>query len=114
MNIHDIARVAHQVNKGYCEAIGDMSQKDWEEAPDWQKQSAISGVVYVLANPDGTPEQAHEEWLRVKREDGWKYGPTKDLDKKEHPCMLPYDALGEQQKVKDFLFRAAVLALGPK
>ena len=38
MNNEDIARVAHQVNKAYCEALGDTSQPDWENAPDWQKK----------------------------------------------------------------------------
>jgi len=37
--IEDIARMCHQINKSYCEAIGDYSQVDWENAPEWQKQS---------------------------------------------------------------------------
>lgn len=43
MENEKIARVAHEVNKAYCEALGDMSQPVWEEAPEWQRASATSG-----------------------------------------------------------------------
>lgn len=34
-----IAQVAHEINKAYCEAIGDNSQVSWENAPERQKDS---------------------------------------------------------------------------
>ena len=40
-----IAKVCHEVNRAYCMSQGDGSQPRWEDAPDWQKQSAISGVT---------------------------------------------------------------------
>ena len=43
--------------------------------------------------------------------EGWKYGPVKDAQKKEHPCFLPYAELPPEQKAKDYLFRAVVHAL---
>jgi len=56
MNIEDVAKVCHQANKAYCECIGDMSQPSWEEAPKWQKKSAISGVSNIIANPNTKPD----------------------------------------------------------
>ena len=47
-----IAQVAHEINKAYCEAIGDNSQLSWEDAPDWQKDSAMKSVLHNLVNPD--------------------------------------------------------------
>lgn len=107
----DIARVTHQVNKAYCEAIGDNSQKCWEDAPDWQKQSALNGVTFVLEFPMATPEDNHNEWLKGKAEAGWVYGPVKDEEAKTHPCILPYDELPLSQRAKDYIFKGVVLAL---
>ena len=106
-----IARVAHEINRAYCASLGDASQPAWEDAPEWQKASALAGVDMHLANPDATPEQSHESWLAQKSAEGWKYGPVKDAEKKEHPCCVPYADLPAEQKAKDYLFRGVVHAL---
>lgn len=111
MDRTEIARVAHEINRAYCASLGDDSQPAWEDAPEWQKGSALAGVDMHLANPDATPEDSHESWLAQKTADGWKYGPVKDAQKKEHPCFLPYAELPPEQKAKDHLFRAVVHAL---
>lgn len=111
MRVEDIAKIAHNANKAYCETIGDPSQPYWEEAPEWQRASAISGVRYHLANPDAKPSESHESWLEEKRKDGWKYGEVKDPDKKEHPCYVPYDQLPKEQKIKDYLFKGIIDSL---
>jgi hypothetical protein len=103
-----IAQVAHEVNRAYCEAFGDHSQKPWDEAADWQRESAVKGVEYALANPDATPEAQHQAWLTDKLNAGWKYGPVKDETKKEHPCCVEYNQLPLEQRAKDYLFRAVV------
>lgn len=106
-----IAQIAHAVNLAYCASLGDLSQSVWEEAADWQKQSALAGVDMHLANPDATPEQSHESWLAQKVADGWVYGPVKVAEAKQHPCCLPYAELPPEQKAKDYLFRGVVHAL---
>jgi hypothetical protein len=111
MTVEKIARVAHEANRGYCIGLGDYSQERWENAPQWQKDSAIAGVEAIIANPALTPEQSHEGWLTQKKDDGWVYGTTKNPDKKTHPCVVPYDELPAEQRVKDALFGAVVRAL---
>jgi len=103
-----IAMMCHAINAAYCQSLGDDSQPTWDDAPDWQRQSAIAGVEMHLANPDATPEQSHESWYAQKEAEGWTYGEVKDAEKKEHPCFLPYDELPIEQKAKDYLFRATV------
>jgi hypothetical protein len=110
MNIPDIARVCHEVNRAYCEALGDMSQPAWEDAPQWQKDSAITGVSLHIGK-DADPEASHESWLRQKLVDGWTWGPVKDAEKKEHPCIAPFYRLPPEQRAKGFIFRAVVHAL---
>lgn len=104
------ARAAHEANRAYCIVTGDTSQYAWESAPDWQKTSAAVGVRGVLLNGN-TPEQSHESWLAEKRTAGWKYGPVKNPDTKEHPCFVPYKELPPQQKAKDAIFVATVRAV---
>lgn len=111
MHVEDIARICHEANRAYCMTLGDVTQPPWENAPDWQRQSAIDGVRNYLAHPEITPSESHNHWMDVKAQDGWVYGPIKDALKKEHPCMLPYDLLPLEQRMKDVLFLGIVRTL---
>lgn len=102
------ARTAHEVNRMYCESVGDESQPIWDEAPEWQKDSARNGVKAIIENPEQTPEQSHESWFKQKQFEGWVYGPVKDPETKEHPCMVPYSELDKTQRWKDYLFTTTV------
>lgn len=64
-----------------------------------------------MVHPDSKPSDSHESWLKEKELSGWKYGPIKDPEKKEHPCFVPYDELPVEQKVKDYLFKQVVISL---
>lgn len=111
MTTKEIAQIAHELNMAYCQAIGDNSQTSWDDAPDWQKDSAINGVVFHIENPEATPSSSHDSWMKQKTEEGWKYGEVKNPEKKEHPCYLPYEQLPNEQKAKDYIFRQVVHSL---
>lgn len=111
MNPVYIAKVCHETNRAYCQTIGDDSQPCWEDAPEWQKKSAVNGVLFHIQNPTALPSHSHEEWLKEKEATGWRYGPVKNSETKEHPCFIPYDQLPEEQKKKDALFIAIVHTL---
>ena len=98
MNIENIAKIAHEINKAFCASIGDHSQPEWQDAAQWQKDSAIDGVKFHIANPDASPSASHDNWLKQKFADGWRCGPVKDPEKKEHPCCVPYDQLPRTKK----------------
>jgi hypothetical protein len=101
-----IAEMCHEANRAYCAALGDFSQLPWDEAPQWQRESAISGVIHLQSHRDATPEDSHRSWLREKEATGWKYGPVKDVEKKEHPCFVQYNDLPTEQKAKVYIFAA--------
>lgn len=111
MKIALIATIAHGINLAYSASLGDHSHLPWEETPEELKKSIEYGVKLHLENPDTTPEQSHASWLAQKETDGWVYGEEKDLEKKTHPCILPYDQLPAEQKTKDYLFKAVVTLL---
>jgi hypothetical protein len=114
LNIEKIAKVVHEANKAYCDTIGDTSQKSWEEAPEWQKKSALAGVKFHVETLNlgirPQPEDSHNSWMKQKVGDGWKYGEVKDEFKKEHPCIVPYNELPLNQRMKDYIFAAIVEA----
>lgn len=106
----DIAQVCHETNRAFCATIGDNSQPAWADAPEWQKQSAVNGVIFhfehLREGKTPPPSASHDSWLKEKREAGWTYGAVKDPEKKEHPCFVPYEDLPAEQKMKDYLFGA--------
>jgi hypothetical protein len=106
-----IARVAHEVNRAYCTFLGDYTQPLWEDAPNWQRESAVVGVQMHLANPEATPEDSHESWMAQKLKAGWVFGEVKDPNAKTHPCLVPYAQLPPEQRAKDYLFRGVVHAI---
>jgi hypothetical protein len=109
--IFSIAKVCHQANKAYCEANGDNSQKDWEEAEEWQRQSAIKGVEFRVNNSNAGHDAQHNSWMEEKINDGWVYGVLKDAQSKTHPCIVPFENLPLFQQKKDALFCSIVDAL---
>lgn len=106
-----IAKVCHEVNRAYCESLGDYSQTSWEKSPEWQKKSAIAGVQFHFDNPGCHPASSHESWWEEKRKNGWVYGPNKDAEMKTHPCCVPFNQLPVHQRAKDYIFQAIVEAM---
>jgi len=108
-----IAKVCHQANKAFCETNGDDTQQDWEKAVQWQRESAINGVLFRIDNPNAGSDAQHNAWMKEKIDAGWVYGEVKDAVAKTHPCIVPYNELPEFQQKKDTLFCAIVDALKP-
>lgn len=116
LDLEKIAKVCHEANRAYCETLGDSSQLRWEDAPEWQKQSAINGVDFHIRGFRSfgrwpKPYESHDSWLNQKKSDGWIYGPIKSESLREHPCIVPYDELPIEQRTKDFIFSGIVQAI---
>ena len=106
----DVAKICHEANKAYCVTIGDNTQPSWEDAPEWQKESAINGVRFHCLNENTTPADSHNSWLKEKTKQGWAYGGIKDVENKLHPCFTAYENLPKSQQVKDYIFKNIVEA----
>lgn len=105
--LEQIAKAAHEVNRAYCQALGDNSQPAWEDAPEWQRSSARMGAD-LHSMGDFGPEASHISWMQQKLDEGWRYGPVKDPVARTHPCMVPFAELPPAQQAKDYIFRAVV------
>lgn len=108
---YSIAICCHEANKAWCFVNADESQKSWNEAEEWQRDSAVKGVIFRFDNPDAADSAQHDAWSKDKLDAGWVYGETKDAEKKTHPCLVPFHELPEFQQKKDKLFCAIVDAL---
>lgn len=111
--IEKAARAAHTVFAGYCKAIGDYSIKDWDEAPQWQRDDTIALVKNVLTG-EYSPEVEHGRWKKGKELKGYVWGAEKNDDPDKgpltNPNMKPYAELPLSSRMKDHLL--IVVAVG--
>lgn len=108
-----VARACHEANRAYCIYLEDGSQLPWEQAGRAVWESMYDGVEFAVKEFRRTgiwpePSESHENWLRHKLAAGWTYAPEKNVEAKQHPCMVPYDELPLAQRAKDHVFISIV------
>lgn len=110
MDPRHIARIVHEANRALQHVQDDpVPSPPWDLAGEDIRASAVDGVQNAL---DGaSPEESHRNWLEFKAREGWTWGQTKDFDAKTHPCMVDYEELPPEQRVKDHLFVSIVQTL---
>lgn len=105
--VNDTAQAAYGVLREYSRFLGDNSLLPWPAAPMAHKDSIRNGVIGIFTRND-TPEDSHKSWLKQKLDEGWKYGPVKDVERKEHPCIMDYNQLPLHHRMKDTIFGSVV------
>jgi hypothetical protein len=43
----------------------------------------------------------HETWAQQRLAEGWRYGRKRNDTRKEHPCLIPYEELSEEEREID-------------
>jgi hypothetical protein len=56
---------------------------------------AVNELTELLAR------NAHDVWAQNRLRDGWRWGAERNDERKEHPCLIPYDDLTETEKEYD-------------
>lgn len=46
-------------------------------------------------------ENVHDVWAAGRIAEGWVYGPVKNTERKETPCLVPYSELPDSEKEYD-------------
>ncbi|MCK4517211.1 NAD-binding protein [Candidatus Babeliales bacterium] len=107
-------------------AVTNPSMVDWDELQEHLKESnrkqadniiekldAIHCNIELLTDWDEklfefTPEEVenlaimeHERWMKERIEQGWRYGPVKDIKKKVSPSLISWENLSEDVKEID-------------
>ena len=77
----------------------------WKQRDDKFKKQFVNIIeMYLEKDKLLTPEKAHDSWVVAYEKMGWKYGEKRDVDKKTHPDMLPFNELPKDEKDKDSIF----------
>jgi len=93
-----IARIRHLAWCAYQMGVGQAFNPKINND---QLESLKDGIKFQLENPNCTPEENHNNWMKMKKKQGWIYGETKNFIKKTHPDLVPYDELPEVERIKD-------------
>ena len=46
-------------------------------------------------------KNVHEVWEQTRMEQGWTYGEVRNDELKQHPCLVEYEELPEEERVYD-------------
>ena len=57
--------------------------------------AALAPLTEALAR------NVHEVWAATRIAQGWRFGPERNDARKEHPCLIPYEELPEEERTYD-------------
>lgn len=106
-----IAATCHETNRAIQTANGEEVAPPWNELSPEAKNGSVEGVLFVMSNPDVTPEKIHKNWMKYKLKTGWQYGEKKDTALKFHPNLVPFAKLDTVEKMKDHVFISVVQSM---
>jgi len=121
-----ISQIAYGAYKAYCESTDDHSRLPFRALTAWEKNLMIAVVELHLSDPKSTPEDGHNLWVEMMKDEGWRYVEKevktfvlgrkkmvrvtlpKNVIKKIHPLLIPYKDLPEGVKMKSIIILAVV------
>ena len=62
---------------------------------DVELDSTLMELVEVMA------KNVHDVWAETRIKDGWRYGETRNDERLEHPCLIPYEELPDREREYD-------------
>ena len=79
--------------------VAPLTDWDAEKLQFTERENGEEDQVSLMA------EMEHDSWCQRKEEQGWKYGPEKDPDRKTHPSLVDWEELpaGEKEKNREFI-----------
>ena len=82
-----------------------INPEPWEQRDKKFRENMIMAVSRQCGkNRMTSPKKLHNDWMRAYKEMGWKYGKKRDVVKKTHPDMVPFNKLGRKEQEKDWVF----------
>ena len=55
----------------------------------------------IIPLVEGIARNVHEVWAQNRISQGWTYGEERNDSLKQHPCLVPYEDLPEEEKAYD-------------
>lgn len=82
-----------------------INPETWNERDFRFRENMIKAVARQCGPRRLTsPKKLHDEWVKAYERMGWRYGKTRDTEKKTHPDMVPFHKLGRKEQEKDWVF----------
>jgi RyR domain-containing protein len=69
--------------------------------PDPVDTSGVALPAEIVAITEHLARNVHAVWARQRLRDGWVWGPRRDDAAKQHPSLVEYDALGDEEREYD-------------
>ena len=66
-----------------------------------QIRHSNTGIKELIELAEAISKNVHEVWSQNRMDEGWTYGPVRNDEKKETPCLVPYEELPEIEKAYD-------------
>ena len=63
------------------------------------KEVVLPKELEALA--ENIAKNVHEVWADGRMKDGWTFGEERNDAKRQHPCLVPYEELSEEEKEYD-------------
>lgn len=76
-----------------------MSKNIYLPHPIDTKKVVLPKELEALA--EDIAKNVHEVWSAGRMKDGWTYGEERNDAKRQHPCLVPYEELSEEEKEYD-------------
>lgn len=73
----------------------------WEYIPHPINTSEIALPKELEALVELMAKNTHDVWAKSRLEQGWTYGKQRNDELKQHPCLVPYNELREEEKEYD-------------
>lgn len=107
MNVTNVARIAHEVDRAYLMTIGGNVGEPWEKASADDRDGVVM-TVRAMSVGHVTPRSTHEAWVTEMIRNGWRRGETYSTKKKTHPNIGDYDELPPEVRARDAILAAVV------
>lgn len=75
------------------------NQNNYTPAPLDTASVQLSEELMALA--EAISKNVHEVWAQNRMNEGWTCGPVRDDQKRQTPCLVPYEELSEEEKAYD-------------
>ena len=81
----------------------------WNKRDDGFRKQFVNTIgQYLKQEKLPTPKEAHDSWIIAYEKMGWKYGKKRDVVKKTHPDLIPFEQLPKDEKDEDAIFLMCV------
>ena len=78
---------------------GNSINMDYKPSP--METSSVEVPQDLLVLTEEIAKNVHDVWAQNRIKEGWTYGPERNDEQKQTPCLVPYEDLPEVEKDYD-------------